>query len=70
LVNIVEVGVSYFTSTNNFENAPLTASQRTLLALDPVVSKVPGEVPIFRKSINLVSGDSWRLFRKHFDEIS
>ena len=55
LLNIFEVGLGYFTSVNNFENVPLTPSQRSLLALDPVVTKLPGEVPIFKKSVKLVS---------------
>ncbi|KAF9437198.1 hypothetical protein BGZ76_001657 [Entomortierella beljakovae] len=40
---------SYTRSANNFENLPLTPSQRTLLGLDSVISKVPGAVPIFKK---------------------
>ncbi|CAO3564192.1 unnamed protein product [Mortierella alpina] len=50
LLNIGEVLLSYMRSSNNFENLPLTPSQRALLGLDPVVSKVPGAVPVFKKS--------------------
>ncbi|KAF9962280.1 hypothetical protein BGZ72_008415 [Mortierella alpina] len=50
LFNIGEVLMSYMRSSNNFENLPLTPSQRTLLGLDPIVTKVPGAVPIFKKS--------------------
>ncbi|KAF9349429.1 hypothetical protein BGX26_012265 [Mortierella sp. AD094] len=53
LFNIAEVIYSYTQSTNNFENLPLTPSQRSLLGLDPIVSKVPGAVPVFRKSATL-----------------
>ncbi|KAF9113086.1 hypothetical protein BGX27_002242 [Mortierella sp. AM989] len=44
---------SYTQSTNNFENLPLTPSQRALLGLDPVISKVPGAVPVFKKSTTM-----------------
>ncbi|KAG0301359.1 hypothetical protein BGZ98_008420 [Dissophora globulifera] len=44
---------SYSKSSNNFENLPLTPSQRALLGLDPVASKVPGAVPIFKKSASV-----------------
>ncbi|KAF9581564.1 hypothetical protein BGW38_001377 [Lunasporangiospora selenospora] len=49
------VVMSYITrghiyNSNNFENLPLTPQQRALLGLDPVASKVPGAVPIFKKS--------------------
>ncbi|KAF9940932.1 hypothetical protein BGZ67_006354 [Mortierella alpina] len=50
LFNIGEVLLSYMRSSNNFENLPLTPSQRALLGLDPIVTKVPGAVPIFKKS--------------------
>ncbi|KAG0057673.1 hypothetical protein BGZ83_005612 [Gryganskiella cystojenkinii] len=60
VLNIIEVGFGYFTSSNNFENVPLTASQRSLLALDPVVTKVPGEVPIFKKSISVTHNSAER----------
>ncbi|KAF9292403.1 hypothetical protein BGZ68_006349 [Mortierella alpina] len=50
LFNIAEVVLSYMRSSNNFENLPLTPSQRALLGLDPTVTKVPGAVPIFKKS--------------------
>ncbi|ORZ05549.1 cytochrome B561, N terminal-domain-containing protein [Lobosporangium transversale] len=40
------------TSSNNFEYEPLTPSQRALLGLDPVISKVPGAVPIFKRSVS------------------
>ncbi|KAG0019870.1 hypothetical protein BGZ80_005157 [Entomortierella chlamydospora] len=53
LFNIAEVIYSYTQSTNNFENLPLTPSQRSLLGLDPIVSKVPGAVPVFKKSATL-----------------
>ncbi|KAF9362430.1 hypothetical protein BGX34_006200 [Mortierella sp. NVP85] len=49
IFNIAEVLHSYKTNSNNFEHLPLTPSQRTLLGLDPIVTKVPGEVPIFKK---------------------
>ncbi|KAF9560171.1 hypothetical protein EC968_006279 [Mortierella alpina] len=48
--NIGEVLLSYMRSSNSFENLPLTPSQRALLGLDPIVTKVPGAVPIFKKS--------------------
>ncbi|KAG0314331.1 hypothetical protein BGZ99_008207 [Dissophora globulifera] len=51
--NILEVVYSYSKSSNNFENLPLTPSQRALLGLDPVASKVPGAVPIFKKSASV-----------------
>ncbi|KAF9964519.1 hypothetical protein BGZ70_006335 [Mortierella alpina] len=50
LFNIGEVLLSYMRSSNSFENLPLTPSQRALLGLDPIVTKVPGAVPIFKKS--------------------
>ncbi|KAF8975652.1 hypothetical protein BGZ46_008944 [Entomortierella lignicola] len=50
LFNIIEVLFSYTQGSNNFENLPLTPSQRTLLGLDPIISKVPGAVPVFKKS--------------------
>ncbi|KAI1318931.1 hypothetical protein EDD11_005365 [Mortierella claussenii] len=50
LINVAEVIYSYTKSSNNFENLPLTPSQRSLLGLDPVISKVPGAVPVFKKS--------------------
>ncbi|KAF9963513.1 hypothetical protein BGZ65_002754 [Modicella reniformis] len=49
LFNIAEVLHSYNRNSNNFEHLPLTPSQRTLLGLDPIVTKVPGAVPIFKK---------------------
>ncbi|KAF9193900.1 hypothetical protein BGZ51_001886 [Haplosporangium sp. Z 767] len=50
LFNISEVLFRYLKCSNNFEYLPLTPSQRTLLGLDPVTSKVPGAVPVFKKS--------------------
>ena len=47
--------MSYLRSSNNFENLPLTPSQRSLLGLDSIVTKVPGAVPIFKKSTVAVS---------------
>ncbi|KAG0288932.1 hypothetical protein BGZ96_007366 [Linnemannia gamsii] len=49
LFNIAEVLYSYTRRANNFETLPLTPSQRSLLGLEPVTSKVPGAVPIFKK---------------------
>ncbi|KAF8932376.1 hypothetical protein BGZ47_011411 [Haplosporangium gracile] len=49
LFNIAEVIYSYTRRANNFETLPLTPSQRALLGLEPVASKVPGAVPIFKK---------------------
>ncbi|KAG0280971.1 hypothetical protein BGZ95_007646 [Linnemannia exigua] len=50
LFNIAEVIYSYTRRANHFENLPLTPSQRSLLGLEPVASKVPGAVPVFKKS--------------------
>ncbi|KAF9124800.1 hypothetical protein BGW39_007885 [Mortierella sp. 14UC] len=50
LFNIAEVVYSYTRRSNHFENLPLTPSQRTLLGLEPVASKVPGAVPVFKKA--------------------
>ncbi|KAG0252773.1 hypothetical protein BG011_006747 [Mortierella polycephala] len=50
LFNVSEVMFRYLKCSNNFEYLPLTPSQRALLGLDPVASKVPGAVPIFKKS--------------------
>ncbi|KAF9926244.1 hypothetical protein FBU30_004139 [Linnemannia zychae] len=50
LFNIAEIIYSYTRRPNNFESLPLTPSQRSLLGLEPVVSKVPGAVPVFKKS--------------------
>ncbi|KAK3846678.1 MAG: cytochrome B561, N terminal-domain-containing protein [Linnemannia gamsii] len=50
LFNIAEVLYSYTRRANHFENLPLTPSQRALLGLEPVASKVPGAVPVFKKS--------------------
>ncbi|KAF9427177.1 hypothetical protein BGZ94_005350 [Podila epigama] len=47
--NIVEILWAYATGTNDFAYLPLTPSQRALLGLQPVISKVPGEVPVFQK---------------------
>ncbi|KAG0200158.1 hypothetical protein BGX28_006689 [Mortierella sp. GBA30] len=52
LFNIIEVLLSYMRSSNNFENLPLTPSQRTLLGLEPVITRVPGAVPVFKKSVS------------------
>ncbi|KAK5823137.1 cytochrome B561, N terminal-domain-containing protein [Linnemannia elongata] len=49
LFNVAEVIYSYTRRANNFETLPLTPSQRALLGLEPVASKVPGAVPIFKK---------------------
>lgn len=55
LFNIAEVIYSYTRRANNFETLPLTPSQRALLGLEPVASKVPGEVPIFKRPAVAVS---------------
>ncbi|KAG9063876.1 hypothetical protein KI688_003990 [Linnemannia hyalina] len=46
---LLSVIYSYTRRANNFETLPLTPSQRALLGLEPVASKVPGAVPIFKK---------------------
>lgn len=55
LFNVAEVIYSYTRRANNFETLPLTPSQRALLGLEPVASKVPGAVPIFKKPAVAVS---------------
>ncbi|KAF9905464.1 hypothetical protein EC991_001631 [Linnemannia zychae] len=50
LFNVAEVLYSYTRRSNHFESLPLTPSQRALLGLEPVASKVPGAVPVFKKS--------------------
>ncbi|KAF9096505.1 hypothetical protein BGX29_008547 [Mortierella sp. GBA35] len=51
LFNIAEVIYSYTRRANHFENLPLTPSQRALLGLEPIASKAPGAVPVFKKSV-------------------
>ncbi|KAF9314439.1 hypothetical protein BG003_004164 [Podila horticola] len=50
IINIAQVLWGYARKNNNFDYLPLTPSQRTLLGLEPVISKVQGKTPTFGKA--------------------